>query len=142
MTKHRQIETDGLIVTHFSGTHTYQDAIKALDELLELNKGASEIYEIVINDYDLKIKFSPNERELIGHKVESTFSHFKKGALAVVAKHDLAFGLSRMLEMSVNNELITVAVFRSEDLARKWIQEIRGLHNQKSHRDTLHAQTQ
>lgn len=33
------MEKSGLIVTRFGGTHTYQDAIDALEDLLKLNQG-------------------------------------------------------------------------------------------------------
>jgi hypothetical protein len=41
--------------------------------------------------------------------------------LAIVTNNDLAFGLSRMLEMSNQRENITIEVFRDEQKARKWI---------------------
>jgi hypothetical protein len=68
---------------------------------------------------------------MITGKVISTFEHFERGALAVVANSDYIFGLTRMLTATVENELIAISVFRSEALARKWIQEIRELHNKE-----------
>ena len=135
MTKQRKIEKDGIIVTHFGGLHTYGDAEEALDELLEINKGKKQIYEIVINDDDIKLDFALPEEQLLIDKVKSTFEKFERGALAVVASHDLVFGMSRMLEISIENEQIAVAVFRSEDLARKWLQEVRALHSKANSAD-------
>ena len=137
MVKHRTVDRDGLIVTRFSGIHTFQDATKALDELIVLSKDRREIYEIVLNDEDIKLDFKKEEEQLLIRKVQSTFSQFDKGALAVVANSDLIFGLSRMLEVSIQNERIAVAVFRSEALARKWIKEIRGLHDQALQENAL-----
>ena len=127
MSIQRKVEKDGLIVTRFGGTHTYKDAVKALHELAELNQGKKGIYEIVINDDDIRLKFNREEQELLAGEVLSAFSRFSFGTLAVVANSDLAFGLSRVLEMSIKNERIPVAVFRSERLAREWIAEIRKL---------------
>lgn len=135
MKKQRQIEKDGLIVTRFGGPHTFKDAEEALDELLELNKGKKHIYEIVLNDDDIKLDLTSADEQLIIEKVKFTFEKFERGALAVVARHDLVFGMSRMLEMSIENEQIAVAVFRSEDLSRKWIQEMRAMHNQALNSD-------
>ena len=129
MKKKRQVEKDGLIVTHFGGLHTYKDAEEALYELLEINQGKKQIYEIVINDDDIKLDITKEEEQLIFSKVKSTFEKFECGAMAVVASHDIVFGLSRMLEITIENERIAVAVFRTEDLARKWINEIRAIHN-------------
>ncbi len=131
MKKQRYIEKNGLIVTRFSGEHTYNDAAEALDEILKINSGKNEIYEIVINDDDIKLKISRDESDLLHKKVKSTFEKFDHGALAIVAIHDLVFGMSRMLEMSIVNEKIAVAVFRSENLARKWIQEIKAMHSKR-----------
>ena len=130
MTKQRYIEKDGLIVTRFSGLHKYDDAEEALNELLEINKGNNQIYEIVINDANIKLDFSQAEENLMIEKVKSTFEKFERGALAIVARHDFVFGMSRMLEISIENEQIAVSVFRSENLARKWIQEMRTMHKQ------------
>lgn len=125
MTMQRKVDSEGIIVTHFSGTHTYADAVKALEELKEMNPSTSEIYEIVLNDDNLKIKFNKEETQRIGTAVESAFSAYTRGGLAIVAKHDLAYGLSRMLEMSIHNDAISIAVFRNEKDARDWIYSIR-----------------
>ncbi|MDY6954485.1 MAG: hypothetical protein SWE60_23520 [Thermodesulfobacteriota bacterium] len=127
----RHIEKDGLIVTQFGGVHTYKDALESLDELLALNKGSPAIYEIVVNDDTIELDFSREEEKALSGKVKAVFSHFDAGALAIVAKNDLVFGLSRMLQMSIDNERIAVAVFRSDLLARKWIDEIRKLHDER-----------
>jgi len=130
MATHRIKEEDGLIVTRFSGKHTFRDASLALDELLVLNTGESEIFELVINSEDIEIAFTRVEEKLIAEKTEDAFSQFESGGLAIVAKTDLVFGLSRVLQSSIDNERIAIAVFRSEELARKWIEEVRYLHTQ------------
>jgi hypothetical protein len=129
----REIEQDGLVVTHFGGLHTYDDAIEALNELYELNKGEKSIYEIVINEDDIELEISKDEGQLLIGKVESTYEKFEIGALAIVANSDFVFGMSRRLEISIHNERIAISVFRSEGLARTWIQEIRDLHSQGPH---------
>ena len=125
----RQLEEDDIIVTHFGGLHTYDDAEKSLNELLEINKGKNQIYEIVINYDDITLRFNREEEQALSDKVKSTFEKFDYGALAIVANLDIVFGLSRMLEASIENERIAISVFRSEELARKWIQEMRTIHN-------------
>ena len=128
----RQIEEDNLIITHLGGHHTYDHAIAALDELLELNKGSKEIYEIVINSDDLEIEFTQEQISLLAGKLRSVFQNFEKGASAVVANSDYVFGMSRMVQSMVDNDRIAVAAFRTEKLARLWIQEMRTLHEQSS----------
>ncbi len=130
MAIHRIKEEDGLIVTNFSGKHTYNDAVQALDDLLLMKRDEHEIFELVINCKDIQLVFSRAEEKLIAEKIQETFSHFESGGLAIVAKTDLVFGLSRVLQSSIENERIAVAVFRSEELARRWIEEVRYLHTQ------------
>ena len=126
----REIEKDGLIVTHFGGPHTFKDAEAALNELLEINRNKNQIYEIVVNHDDLVLQITRTEEQLISKTVKNTFQQFERGALAVVPKNDYIFGLTRMLSTTIDNEHIPISVFRSETLARKWIQEMRDLHNQ------------
>lgn len=129
MKRQRQAEKDGLIVTHFGGLHTYDNAKEALEELPLINHNKKQIYEIVINDDDIKLDFSREEEQHLIDKVKSIFGKFERGALAIVTNHDLVFGLSRMLEMTIENEQIVVSLFRTEDSARKWIQEAREMYN-------------
>jgi len=129
MKKQRRTEKDGLIITTFGGRHTYKDAIDALDELLEIKKGEKRIYEIVINDDDIEVDITRLEEDFLSSKVKFTFEKFERGALAVVAGNAFVFGLSRMLASNIENEKIAVSVFRTEILARKWIQEMRELHS-------------
>ncbi len=126
----RKKEEDGLIITLFSGKHTYNDAVQALDDLLLMKRDEHEIFELVINCKDVELVFSRAEEKLIVEKIQETFSHFESGGLAIVAKTDLVFGLSRVLQSSIEKERIAVAVFRSEELARRWIEEVRYLHTQ------------
>jgi hypothetical protein len=111
-------------LTHFGHLHTYDDAINALDELLEMTKESSEVYEIVIHEDDFKISVDKNQIDSIRSKVQSTFQQYKHGALAFVANIDLIFGLCRQLEIMMENDGIAVSAFRSEELARKWIKEM------------------
>jgi hypothetical protein len=96
---------------------------------LDLNKGNESIYEVVINEEDISLHFTKEEEQLLIKKVESVYSSFLNGALAVVANNDFVFGMSRLLEFSIQNERIAISIFRSEELARRWIDEIRELHS-------------
>lgn len=127
----RYRESSGLVVTHFGSRHTYDDAINALNELIEMTKGSPEIYEIVIHEDDITIDVSDTQIVSLQEKVLSTFQNYQKGALAFVADIDLVFGLCRQLEIMMENADIAISVFRSEELARKWIKEIQTIHNKQ-----------
>lgn len=125
----REMESAGLVVTHFGGKHTYDDAIDALNEIQELHREKKDIYEIVIHSDDMKTHLSSEEISRLRENVIKTFSDFDKGAIAFVCNQDLIFGLCRQLEIMMDNEKIAISVFRSEDLARKWIDEIKAVQN-------------
>jgi hypothetical protein len=48
----RTIEESGLVITHFGGKHTYEDAIDALHELEKIHEGRNDLYEIAVNADD------------------------------------------------------------------------------------------
>ena len=127
----RYREPSGLILTHFGNRHTYDDAIDALDELTEMTKGSSTIYEIIIHEDDFTIDVNRDKIEAIRGKVQTTFQQYNKGALAFVSNIELVFGLCRQLQMMTENENLAISVFRTEELARKWIKEIQSMHGVK-----------
>jgi hypothetical protein len=125
------METSGLVVTHFGGIHTYNDAIDALQEILEMHRGRRDIYEIIIHSDDIEIQLTSERISMLREEVKKTFLNFEKGALAFVCNTDLMFGLCRQLEMTMDNEKIAISVFRSEGLARSWVDEIKTIHEKK-----------
>ncbi len=127
----RIIEDDGLIVTHFGGIQTLEHVINALDELSEINKGKKKIYELVINSDDVKLKLSRDDEFWLTTKLKDTFEMHEFGVLAVVSNDDFVFGITRMLAARIDPH-ICVAVFRTEELAREWIKEIRSEYNKES----------
>ena len=82
---------------------------------------------IVINDEDLDLVITNQETRDLAMNVAAAFSRYKYGALAIVASSSFVFGMSRMLELSIDNERMPVAVFKTEALARAWIAEVRQL---------------
>ena len=54
-----------------------------------------------------------------------------KGALAFVSDEDFVFGLCRQLQIRVDNDFIQMCVFRTEDTARTWLNEMRSLNMAK-----------
>ena len=124
----RYREPSGLILTHFGNRHTYEDAVGALDELTEMTKGSTVVYEIVIHEDDFTIDVKNDQIEAIRNKVYSTFQQYNKGALAFVSNIELVFGLCHQLQIMMKNENVVVSVFRTEGLARQWIKEIKSVH--------------
>jgi hypothetical protein len=114
----RVVEKNGLIVSHFSGVQSFQDAVDAISELTKINKYRG-IFEIVIHE-DLILDFEKEKEQDLAITLKETFDQFDYGALAIVSDDDFVFAISRMVSAYIDMH-IEVAVFRSEDLAREWM---------------------
>ena len=126
----RQQEPSGLVLTRFGGNHSTEDALDALTELVQMTEKSGQVYEIVVHEDDFTIDLGDEQIIDIRERVRLAFTNYKKGGLAFVSNKDLIFGLCRQLGLMMDNENIAVAVFRTEELARKWIEEIQSLQNE------------
>ena len=125
----RIIEDEKLVITLLSGRVSHQELLNSFDELSKISPNLSELYELVINTHDLKVETSIQMSQELIDKAAQVFNKFKRVAVSVVCPTDLAFGFARYFGMSLVNEKIDVAAFRTEDAARRWIDEMRSLHN-------------
>ena len=125
----RIIEDEKLVITLLSGRVSHQELLHSFDELSKISPNLSELYELVINTHDLKVETSIQMSQELIDKAAQVFNKFKRVAVSVVCPTDLAFGFARYFGMSLVNEKIDVAAFRTEDAARRWIDEMRSLHN-------------
>lgn len=114
----RVVEKNGLIVSHFSGVQSFQDAVDAISELTKINKYRG-IFEIVIHE-DLILDFEKEKEVDLAITLKETFDQFDYGALAIVSDDDFVFAISRMVSAYIDLH-IDVSVFKSEDLAREWM---------------------
>ena len=125
----RIIEDEKLVITLLSGRVSHHELLHSFDELSKISPNLSELYELVINTHDLKVETSIQMSQELIDKAAQVFNKFKRVAVSVVCPTDLAFGFARYFGMSLVNEKIDVAAFRTEDAARRWIDEMRSLHN-------------
>ncbi len=128
MATRRRVDDSGIIHAHIQGKYTYADARKAMDQWSELAVDDSIFTEIVHLEEPIHLSFTNEEEEMFIQDLGAVLSNYSSAAIAIVAKDDLSFGLSRMLELSIVNDRITIQVFRSEAPARQWIASRRHVH--------------
>lgn len=120
----RYVDADGILITKLSG------AIP-LGELIELQNGLlsyvqnGEVYELVIHPDDVQLLQSTTESEVSAENVKKILKEIRRAAIAFVTNRNFIFGLLRQLEMRVENEFIQMCVFRSEETALKWLNEMK-----------------
>ena len=128
----RIIEDGKLVITLLSGRVSHHELLHSFDELSKISPNLFELYELVINTHDLQVETSTQMSQELTDKAAHVFNSFKRVAVSVVCPTDIAFGLARHFGMSLVNEKIDVAAFRTEDAARRWIDEARSLHSSVS----------
>lgn len=127
----RYSDADGILITNVSGKYT-------LDEALELQNDMhnyvidGEIYELFIHSNDLEMHWSSSEALISADTFINTLKTLKKAAIAFVSDNNFVFGICRQLQMRVENELIQMCVFRSEDTAHQWLLELKLSNVEKS----------
>ena len=122
----RHVESNGVLVTKFTGLVTLKELIEIQNEL-ENYAHEGEIYELVLHPDDSRLLQNIEESLFSAENVQKILSKFKKGAIAFVAKSDFIYAICRQLQMRVANEYIQLNVFRTEETALKWLVEIKTL---------------
>ena len=124
MAHSRYVDADGNLVTTIFGSVTI-DEIKGLqDELLEyLSNG--ELYELVIHKDGVRMNLNSQDATASADNVRKIMRGIKKAAIAFVSNENFVFGLCRQLQIRAENDYFQMCVFRTEDTARKWLNEMR-----------------
>ncbi len=122
----RFIDANGILITTLSGAITLNELIELEDELRSYKRDES-IYELVLHSEDIKVALGSNESISSARTLQSVVKGIRKGAIAFVSDKEYIFGLCRQLEMRVDNELIQIRVFRTEENARKWLYKMQSL---------------
>ena len=122
----RFIDANGILITTLSGAITLNELIELEDELRSY-KSDESIYELVLHSEDIKVALGSNESISSARTLQSVVKGIRKGAIAFVSDKEYIFGLCRQLEMRVDNELIQIRVFRTEENARKWLYKMQSL---------------
>ena len=122
----RYVDADGVLITKLSGVVTLKELIELQNELLSYARD-DEIYELVIHPDDVDMVQNPDESNISADNVKRVLKGIRKAAIAFVSNRDFVFGLLRQLEMRVENEFIQLCVFRTEETALKWLNEMKSL---------------
>ena len=115
MAKKYSIEIiDGIVEVRFTEDPEAQDICDSLDDAAQVNPNNLRLWDYTCG------------ANLTGHDIEHVAEHartiqIQSGRVAIVAPHDLTFGLFRMYEVHRKEERIQLSVFRSVKEAREWL---------------------
>jgi hypothetical protein len=124
MAHSRYVDTDGNLVTTIFGNVT-PDEIKGLEDELTGYICNGEVYELVIHKEGVRINLNSKDTTASADNVRKVMREIKKAAIAFVSDENFIFGLCRQLQIRSENDFIQICVFRTEETARKWLNEMR-----------------
>ncbi len=124
MAHKRHIDQDGNLVTVVFGDVILDELKDLQDELANYQKNG-ELYELVIHKKGIRMNISSQDAKASADNVQKNMRNLKKAAIAFVSDEDFVFGLCRQLQIRSENEFIQMCVFRTEDTARQWLNEMR-----------------
>lgn len=124
MAHSRFTDADGILVTVIFG-EIKLDEIKGLQDELPDYFSNGELYELVIHNEGVKMSLSSQDSIASADNVKKIMKSVKRAAIAFVTDEDFVFGLCRQLQIRSENDFIQMCAFRTEDTARKWINEMR-----------------
>ena len=120
----RYVDADGILITRLSG-------VVVLEELIELQKKLpsyvhdEELYELVIHSDNVELIQSREESVTSADNLKRALKGVRKAAIAFVTNRNYLFGVLRQLEMRVENEYTQLCVFRTEETALNWVNEMK-----------------
>lgn len=124
MAHSRYTDAEGILVTIIFG-EIKLDEIKALQDELPGYLINGELYELVIHKEGVKMNLSSQDAIASADNVKKIMREIKRAAIAFVSDEDFIFGLCRQLQFRSENDFIQMCAFRTEDTARKWLNEMR-----------------
>ena len=120
----RHIDDDGNLVTIISGAVNIGEIVELQNDLLN-HAHNGEIYELIIHQYGVNMNLNSQDAVTSADNLKKNMKNITKGALAFVSDEDFVFGLCRQLQIRVENDYVQMCVFRTEDTARTWLNEMR-----------------
>ena len=124
----RKIEDKNLIVTIQNDRVSHHTIMQAFDELPKITPNLSEMYELVIITDNIKSDLTNERNQKVIDKAARVYKNFKSAAISIVCPTGFSFRFAKQFADSNVNEKVNVSVFRTEESARKWIDEIRSFH--------------
>ena len=124
MAHSRHIDDDGIIVTTIFGAVTLDEIIGLQNELPSFLRD-NGIYELIIHKTGVNMGLDSQDANASADNLKKIMTGIKKAALAFVSGDDFIFGLCRQLQIRVENDFVQMCVFRTEDTARTWLNEMR-----------------
>ena len=124
----RFVDSDGILITTISGVVTFNELIQLEYDLTSYIKDAC-IYEMAIHSDDVELSIGVNDSNNSAKTLKVVMNGLRNGAIAFVSKRDYIFGLCRRMQMLIDNEFVQINVFRNEETAHKWLNEMKSYNN-------------
>ncbi len=124
MVYHREKLDSGIVKTTIDGIMNLELSLSSLDDLTRYINN-NRLFEAVIHTKNAGINVSYDEATPLITKAQEIFNSLEAGAVAFVADTDMMFGLCRQLQLQLESEKMQLAVFRKEESAMQWLQEIK-----------------
>lgn len=124
MPRSRFIDADGILITTLRGVVTLKEITELVAETQNYING-DELFELVLHSDDVAITVGSRESEIAADTLKTTLQMVRRGAMAFVSNKDFVFGICRQLQMRVESKFLQICVFRTEETARAWLQEMR-----------------
>ena len=124
----RLIDANGVLITTLQGVVTIREIAELVAETHNyINDG--EILELVLHSDDVEIALSGIESVIAADTLKNSLKMVRRGAMAFVSNKDFVYGICRQLQMRVENEFLQICVFRTEETARAWLNEMQSSNN-------------
>ena len=101
------------------------EEIKKLQDELHSYLHDGEIYELVIHKPGTMMNLDMDDANESADNIRKVMRDINRGAIAFVSDEDLVFGLCRQLQIRVGNDFVQMCVFRSEETALIWLNEMK-----------------
>ena len=121
MTIIRRMDSQGLVTTEITGHISVTEILNAVLELGELTAYASQLWELVILDPEIKIDRNIQTTMEIAHNAKEIIQFKSRGAMAIVAVDDHIREWSEHVASLLRGDRVPVTVFPDEEQARTWL---------------------
>lgn len=110
-----------LVVFEFFGTATDEDLICGNDEICNSPYLAEIRAQLVLFCRSTEVQFTPKAMMHVAHQDEAVSAHYPNVQIAVVTDDPLAYGMTRMYQLTGTQSLWETQIFSTIEEASSWI---------------------
>ncbi len=120
----RQLLPEGIIHSHVQGETSYDEVVRHVDGLVELQGDGMGLYEVLVHEFGSFIQMTPEEFHQMSEMAAEQLNRWQTGAVALVGENDLTYTTAqRMANMAGGVSAVRLEVFREEESAFEWVRK-------------------